>query len=135
MIALLRKYANVYALIIFFVLIQYQKTDAASLYDSMQKGKEVFEQEKYDEALNAFVDAQILCCCIPVVIVAFQCIGDHFDLCGFDRIKLAVIHCVVDLLERNGGGQVSPVDVTFSAKHKGVLHYIFKFPYISWKIV
>lgn len=32
---------------------------AASLYDKVEKGRELYAQEKYDEALNAFVDAQI----------------------------------------------------------------------------
>ncbi len=33
--------------------------NATSLYDRMQKGKELFEQGKFDEALNTFLDAQI----------------------------------------------------------------------------
>jgi Ca-activated chloride channel family protein len=34
-------------------------TDAAALYEKMEKGNELFEQEMYDESLNTFVDAQI----------------------------------------------------------------------------
>jgi len=32
---------------------------AASLYEKMQQGRDLFEQEKFDDALNSFVDAQI----------------------------------------------------------------------------
>jgi Ca-activated chloride channel family protein len=32
---------------------------ATSLYDTVKKGSDLYAQEKYDEALNAFVDAQV----------------------------------------------------------------------------
>jgi Ca-activated chloride channel family protein len=34
-------------------------SDAASLYEKMEKGNDLFEREMYDESLNTFVDAQI----------------------------------------------------------------------------
>jgi len=49
-----------FAIFVTFCLSRFsEQCFAESFYDKVQKGKENYEQEQFDEALNTFVDAQI----------------------------------------------------------------------------